>query len=102
MKKGAQIARQCDGPSCNPGVTPGRLHWLHCRLVAATHTYTPPPPTTPHAQLLPSVAKRVRDPSGVALEIQALEAAALAKIGAGTKVIVMDEKVSLAWAGLRA
>lgn len=52
------------------------------------------PSTCPaRLQLLPSVAKRVRDPSGVALEIQALEAAALAKVGAGTKVIVMDEKV---------
>ncbi|KAL4436752.1 hypothetical protein ABPG75_003891 [Micractinium tetrahymenae] len=46
----------------------------------------------PPVRLLPSVAKRVRDPSGVALEIQALEAAALAKVGGGTKVIVMDER----------
>ncbi len=52
-----------------------------------------PSPTSPRLQLLPSVAKRVRDPSGVALEIQALEAAALAKVGGRTKVIVMDEKV---------
>ena len=46
-------------------------------------------------QLLPSVGRRVRDPSGVALEIQALEVAALAKVRAGsTKVIVMDQQAS--------
>ncbi|EFN55745.1 expressed protein [Chlorella variabilis] len=47
----------------------------------------------PPVQLLPSVAKRLRDPAGVALEIQALEVAALAKVRPrSTKVIVMDDK----------
>ncbi|PSC70141.1 hypothetical protein C2E20_6347 [Micractinium conductrix] len=47
----------------------------------------------PPVRLLPSVGRRVRDPSGVALEIQALEVAALAKVRAGsTKVIVMDQQ----------
>ncbi|KAI7837815.1 hypothetical protein COHA_008303 [Chlorella ohadii] len=43
--------------------------------------------------LLPSVARRVRDASAVALEIQALEVASLSKVSPGsTKVIVMDNQ----------
>ena len=54
----------------------------------------------PAPQLLPSVARRVRDPAGVALEIQALEAAALSKLSRGsTRVVVMDERVSGRGAG---
>ncbi|PRW34000.1 zinc finger CCCH domain-containing 11 [Chlorella sorokiniana] len=47
----------------------------------------------PPVRLLPSVARRVRDSSAVALEIQALEVASLSKVNPGsTKVIVMDNQ----------
>ncbi|KAI3425994.1 hypothetical protein D9Q98_007962 [Chlorella vulgaris] len=47
----------------------------------------------PPVQLLPSVSRRVRDPAAVALQIQVMEVAALAKISAGsTKVIIMDQQ----------
>jgi hypothetical protein len=48
----------------------------------------------PPVQLLPSTARRLRDPAAVALQIQALEVAALAKLSPGsTRVIVMDQQV---------
>ena len=81
-----------------------------CRVTALrcpAHCAAPPPllcPPSPRgcrlsraapcAQLPPSVSRRVRDPAAVALEIQALEVAALAKVSPGsTRVIVMDGQV---------
>ena len=58
------------------------------------HPATATAAAIPVLQLLPSVARRVRDPSAVALEIQALEVAALSKVRPGsTKVIVLDSQV---------
>lgn len=52
------------------------------------------PTATRQLQLRPEVQRRVRDPAGVALEIQALEVASLSKVNPGsTKVIVMDAQV---------
>ena len=60
------------------------------------HCHFPPfaPPLSTPRQLLPSLARRLRDPNGVALEMLALEVAALAKVDrSATKVIVMDGQV---------
>lgn len=53
------------------------------------------------SQLLPSVSRRVRNPNDLALEIFGAQVASLARLGGGTRVIIMDDRGEVAKAVAR-